>query len=967
MKKWISLCLAVILVVSFIPLSVFEASAAAITEEVFAAKIAALRNTYPEGKRWNKLNGLDSEGIAKAGDLVCSGNVLYSDGTTGAKCTAVGYCGSGARGCTCSCGQFYGYQCFGFANLMAYKVFGSYAISSYDPYSTNTAGGWQYLTYVSTFYAGDVVRVNNVHSIFITKVTDTTVYYVECNNDGPCMIDWDNQRSIASLQAIATFVVRMSGNKLKGTASDAPVLTVQYNANGAAIPGSDITGYTYKVTSATGVNMRVGAGIGFDRVTALGNGVTFSVNTADVQSADGYAWGKTTVNGVTGWVVISDYVTRTGSIRASKYYLYNSLVYTSSSSALLVQKMNYGVTAANGLYAADALGLEKEGYTFAGWSTTEQGGGVIAPAQALKPEQILPDLKNGSQTVTLYAIWEESTPSNITLSFHANGGDGTMDDIHAVKGSSISLPDNRFTKAGCPFEGWTVQRDDGQWYTDIGIWGAESELAEQGNNKAVFANGETLSLNAPLVTVSGDHGYTLYAMWGAHSHDWTDATCTAPKTCKTCGATDGDAPGHSYETETVDPTCSTAGSVTKTCSVCGDKQVTEIPVTAHSYSAYVIEPTCITGGYTTYICTGCDSRYVGSHTPAKGHSFETGKCTACGTADPDYVVDVIKPTLTLKFPTLEFKDIITVNAMFIAENIDHVVEMGMITYSKKVDVWNVETAEHVIPGTSHDANTGCYVAHSQGIHAKYLGDSVYIAVYAKLADGTYAYSSKLAPYSPVQYATNQLKNSTDTKLKQLCAAMLNYGAEAQLFFGHNTNALANASLTAAQKALPAAYNVSMTGSVPAASATKQGSLADNKGFAKRYPSISFESAFCINYFFTPNYVPVDGITLYYWNEADYNAKDVLTTSNATGKIKLDGSGTGEYRGDITGIAAKNLSDAVYVAAAYRDSSGTVWTSGVLGYSIGTYCSSQVSKGDTIAELAKTTAVYGYHAEQYFGS
>ena len=101
MKKWISLCLAVILVVSFIPLSVFEASAAAITEEVFAAKIAALRNTYPEGKRWNKLNGLDSEGIAKAGDLVCSGNVLYSDGTLKArtlsrlhlKATDLGYIG----------------------------------------------------------------------------------------------------------------------------------------------------------------------------------------------------------------------------------------------------------------------------------------------------------------------------------------------------------------------------------------------------------------------------------------------------------------------------------------------------------------------------------------------------------------------------------------------------------------------------------------------------------------------------------------------------------------------------------------------------------------------------------------------------------------------------------------------------------------------------------------------------------
>ena len=322
------------------------------------------------------------------------------------------------------------------------------------------------------------------------------------------------------------------------------------------------------------------------------------------------------------------------------------------------------------------------------------------------------------------------------------------------------------------------------------------------------------------------------------------------------------------------------------------------------------------------------------------------------------------PTLTLKSPTLEFKDMITVNAMFTAENIGDVVEMGMITYSSKVSTWNVNTAEHVVPGTTYDAATGRYIAHSQGIHAKYLGDTVYLATYAKLADGTYAYS-KLASYSPVQYATSQLKNSTDTKLKQLVAAMLNYGAEAQLFFGHNTGALANASMTAAQKALPAAYSSSMVSAVPTASTAKQGTFANNSGFSKRYPAISFEGAFCINYFFTPNYTPDNGITLYYWDAADFNAASVLTTANASGSFKLTGSGTGEYSGDIVGISAKNLSEAVYVAAVYT-SNGTTWTSGVLGYSIGAYCSSQASKGADVAALAKATAVYGYHAKAYFG-
>ena len=322
------------------------------------------------------------------------------------------------------------------------------------------------------------------------------------------------------------------------------------------------------------------------------------------------------------------------------------------------------------------------------------------------------------------------------------------------------------------------------------------------------------------------------------------------------------------------------------------------------------------------------------------------------------------PTLTLKAPTLEFKDMICVVDFYTAENIEDVVEMGMITYTEKVEVIDVNTAAHVIPGAQYEQSSGRYFSGSQGIHAKYLGDTVYLAIYAKLSDGTYAYS-KLAPYSPIQYATSQLKNSTDMKLKQLVVAMLNYGAEAQLYFGHNTNRLANASLTSNQMALPDAYRADMVQAVPNASAEKQGMFANNKGFSVRKPAISFEGAFCINYFFTPAYAPVDGITLYYWKEADYASADVLSVDNATGAIVMDGAGMEQYRGDITGIAAKAISQAVYVAAVYSDGT-TTWTSGVLGYSIGTYCSSQASKGGDIADLAMATAVYGYHAKAYFG-
>ena len=524
------------------------------------------------------------------------------------------------------------------------------------------------------------------------------------------------------------------------------------------------------------------------------------------------------------------------------------------------------------------------------------------------------------------------------------------------------------------------------------------------------------TITDPNCTVTGFTTYTCSVCSdsyvddevGALGHSYktkiVDATCvldgSITETCINCGDSIVQivpALGHSYETVIVGATCVVDGSVTDTCSVCGNTVTQLVPATGHDYTSLKTAPTCTASGFTTYTCD-CGDFYVadevaplghhyenvtvdatcntdGSITitcstcgdskfaiiPATGHSYESGICTACGEKDPAYVTT---PTLTLKAPTLEFKDMICVVAFYTAENIEDVVEMGMITYKIQVSQWDVETADHVIPGAEYDAVSGRYFSSSQGIHAKYLVDDVYLACYAKLTDGSYVYT-KLAPYSPITYAKNQLKNASNVQLKQLVAAMLNYGAAAQTYFGYHTQLLANACMTEEQQALPEIYRSDMVQAVPTASTEKQGVFANNKGFSVRKPAISFEGAFCINYFFTPAYAPVDGIMLYFWDEADYEVADVLTMENASGQIQLEGTGTEQYRGDIEGISAKNLSQAVYVAAVYSDGT-TTWTSGVLGYSIGAYCSSQASKGGDVAELAMATAVYGYHAKAYFG-
>ena len=503
------------------------------------------------------------------------------------------------------------------------------------------------------------------------------------------------------------------------------------------------------------------------------------------------------------------------------------------------------------------------------------------------------------------------------------------------------------------------------------------------NTVPALSHSYTSSVTAPTCTSAGYTTYTCTGCGNRYTDNYTSATghSFVNNKCRICGVTDTVTAIDYYLVgyiNGVDYGCEADNQNM------GQYKFVNGKLTAtFTQDSYVFLKTTANANWymTQSYCADQTATFYNTNTGANEKMFVPGNVEVRftltknnnGTLTLSYKYDApvvppadasVVPTLTLKAPTLEFKDMICMVAFYTAENIQDVEEMGIITYSSKVSSWNVESADHVIPGATYDEGTGRYYSSSQGIHAKYLADTVYLAIYAKLKDGTYAYS-KLAPYSAITYANSQLKNSTDVGLKQLVVAMLNYGAEAQLYFGHNVSSLANGALSAEQKALPEAYRSDMVKAVTSPSNMKQGNFASNSGFSSRKPAISFEGAFCINYFFTPKYVPDNGITLYYWDATAYNRAGVLTTGNATGKFKLNGSGIGEYSGKIDGIAAKQLSNAVYVAAVYQ-SGGTVWTSGVLGYSIGAYCSSQASKAGAVAELAKATAVYGYHAKQYFG-
>jgi len=97
----------------------------------------------------------------------------------------------------------------------------------------------------------------------------------------------------------------------------------------------------------------------------------------------------------------------------------------------------------------------KDGYTFAGWATSANGTMAYNDGATFQ--------MNTEAEHHLYALW---VPTENSVVFNANGGEGNMSPIQTATDTTVTLTKNQFTRKGYTFSGWSTTPNGAVEYND---------------------------------------------------------------------------------------------------------------------------------------------------------------------------------------------------------------------------------------------------------------------------------------------------------------------------------------------------------------------------------------------------------------------------------------------------------------------------------------------------------------------
>lgn len=245
-----------------------------------------------------------------------------------------------------------------------------------------------------------------------------------------------------------------------------------------------------------------------------------------------------------------------------------------------------------------------------------------------------------------------------------------------------------------------------------------------------------------------------------------------------------------------------------------------------------------------------------------------------------------------------------------------------------------------------------YMQRTTGIAAKEYADVVYLRVYVQLPDGSYAYGP-LKEFSVRHYCEARI--NADAKEKDVCIAMLHYGASAQEYFDYNLEDPANKNVVETYPSVE--WDATLINALdPFTTSITASSSVSNNG-----RTLSLDGAIVVNcyYGFTGD---VKSAELLVWD----GVTEELTAENASYSVNMKLVGN-EYWAQSREFASKEYGKTVYVCAHFVDENGEDHYSDVVAFSPEEYARRVIANysNPELLDVVKKMVIYGEFARIYF--
>ena len=487
-KRFLSILLALMMVMTILPIASVQSSAATVT-------LAQLKAKYPQGKYWNHVGS--------------SGN--NADGYTNTPCSS--------HNSTSTCNAFVyngtkiGWQCFGFALQLGHEIYGG------------NPKNWGRANNLNNIKAGDIINYkgnNPGHTVFVTKVSGDTVYFAECNWGGRCLISWDRSLKKSQFDNLYNVYVAPYEWKTESTQPpNAPQNVRTSNGRTAFSTNEYITFYWDPSPTATNYWVYMWKDGVQIYATDMGNNTAFTSAptttgnyTLIVRAGNsaGYSQGPASINFIVGQYKIK----------------YNA---NGGTGSMASQTVEYDKA-----FALAANSFKKSGYTFSGWNIYRSSdkkwfcepvgwktASEISSQGYIKkcyPDRLNtaldPSWYNGgaaSDTITFYAVWK---PNTLNVYFNANGG-SISSDKYCLKGNNVYMISDG-TKS---VQAWSYNnkktnglanastfglKKTGYHFVGWGTTASGTKIFDQNNDDLLPSE-----INSDIL--NGNCSSTLYAIW----------------------------------------------------------------------------------------------------------------------------------------------------------------------------------------------------------------------------------------------------------------------------------------------------------------------------------------------------------------------------------------------------------------------------------------------------------------------